>query len=239
MKDWVFCNKCSAKYQSNFKFHLTECGHVFCDRCALKIKETKKCLLCNNSSSTMELSQEMDHSMQMFFWPLENIVQQSLQVINFQKMHKNLYLQFLYKKYDYAKRQCISSHNSIQKLKKENQELREMLKKAGFKTNPFLTSTPALGPNQTADNDLSVMSSIKFGTPGSIPGSARRILQSEKAMQNYLGLSKNSSLGTPSPAQMVPKGYHVPVHQSPAGVTPSFMARIRGKSANLPIYPRK
>ncbi|KAJ8938679.1 hypothetical protein NQ318_004479 [Aromia moschata] len=41
MNAWMHCNKCSLKHNSNIKLFLTECGHLFCERCIEAIRQTK------------------------------------------------------------------------------------------------------------------------------------------------------------------------------------------------------
>ncbi|ENN81615.1 hypothetical protein YQE_01978, partial [Dendroctonus ponderosae] len=134
--NWVRCNKCFSKLESSMKFYLAECGHIFCSRCLIKGAQSEKCIVCNKSISSMEISKNMDSKMQMFFWPIENVVQNSLQILTFQSMHKDLYLQGLNKRYNLAKKECIGFYNANKKLQHENHALKDMLKRVMTQKEP-------------------------------------------------------------------------------------------------------
>ncbi|KAF7273488.1 hypothetical protein GWI33_013809 [Rhynchophorus ferrugineus] len=241
MNNWVFCNRCLGKYTnkvSTRKYFLSECGHIFCGDCMRKIIETKKCEICKTPAAFMELSAEMDFTKQLFFWPMENILQQSIRIFDFQNMHRKLYLKCLENKYNYLKKQCLTYYNTYKKLQKENQTLRENLTMVGLKSSPFLSSTPAMDRNHQMCDDLSAISSIRAGTPASIPGSAKRIFPYDMSRKFMATSATNSSLN-PSPAQTVPRSSVAPVHRNLVSSTPSFMSKQAVKSRIPLIYPRK
>ncbi|ENN81614.1 hypothetical protein HUJ04_001897 [Dendroctonus ponderosae] len=237
--NWVRCNKCFSKLESSMKFYLAECGHIFCSRCLIKGAQSEKCIVCNKSISSMEISKNMDSKMQMFFWPIENVVQNSLQILTFQSMHKDLYLQGLNKRYNLAKKECIGFYNANKKLQHENHALKDMLKSIGY--NPLNTSTPAKPGSKPFEPNMSMGSSIRF-SPGSGPGSAHRMVYSRGCFDSF---DRVMTQKEPSPAQMVPRAYPTPVHRDPVmrgtiSSTPSFRDKVPGKSGYpLLRFPRK
>ena len=40
MADWVHCNRCYRQPGNNRKFHLTNCGHIYCEDCVIPGKES-------------------------------------------------------------------------------------------------------------------------------------------------------------------------------------------------------
>ncbi|XP_066260806.1 probable E3 SUMO-protein ligase RNF212 [Euwallacea similis] len=129
--NWVFCNKCSLKYDPQVKYFLSECGHIFCAKCITlpgPAGYSKDCRICNKSVSVMELSQHMDNQAQMFFWPLENVMEHSLKIFNFQSMHRSLFAESLNRKYTYLKKQYMNLYVTNKKLQSENHHLKELFR---------------------------------------------------------------------------------------------------------------
>lgn len=50
MTDWMHCNKCFLKYGPNVNIFLTECGHLFCHRCAENL--SKYTYMCKYTVTT-------------------------------------------------------------------------------------------------------------------------------------------------------------------------------------------
>ncbi|XP_044271555.1 probable E3 SUMO-protein ligase RNF212 [Tribolium madens] len=208
MSDWVHCNRCSMKYNAQTTFFLVECGHIFCQRCVDKIKISKKCLICNKSGNALPLNKDVNQNVLAFFLPFEDMLKKCLEVYKFQLQHRNTLYQNLLEKYNYAKKEYITCHNTNNKLIKETQMLRSMLRSAGKNPQGFLTSTPL---SQNSDNNLtfqntSIMSSIppiKTPTPFKDYSMMKMFPGYPKRSQPF---SAGSSQG-PSPAQRVPMGY--------------------------------
>ncbi|XP_023021386.1 nenya isoform X2 [Leptinotarsa decemlineata] len=176
MNDWLHCNKCSTKFQPPMKLFLSECGHIFCEKCGENIKS--KCLICDKTSNFIPISKDMDISVQQFFIPLDLQIKKLSEVYNFQMQHRMRMFQTLAQKYAFAKKECINVHNKNKNLLRENRTLKNMLMSATRNNNlPFLTSTPALTNDTSQMDDMSVVSSIPPFTPSvsSRPGHLQRI----------------------------------------------------------------
>ncbi|KAJ8962466.1 hypothetical protein NQ317_011628 [Molorchus minor] len=128
MNDWVHCNKCSQKYNPNVKLLLTECGHMFCERC----KDS------NNINLIIQL---------LYFL-----------VYNFQTQNTTRLLRTTRQKYEYAKKECISCHKRNKVLTRELRILKTMLMSMGQNPQPFLTSTPATGSDTLQGDNMSMSS---------------------------------------------------------------------------------
>ncbi|KAL1498279.1 hypothetical protein ABEB36_009101 [Hypothenemus hampei] len=125
--DWVFCNKCSIKFQQSMKYYLGDCGHIVCERCVSSNTGNQQCLICKEPASTLELSKLMNPSMQMLFWPFENVIEQCYKVFKFQNMHRNLYVEALMTKYNFLKKEYLKNYAKTKMLRKENHFMKEKL----------------------------------------------------------------------------------------------------------------
>ncbi|XP_065675061.1 probable E3 SUMO-protein ligase RNF212 isoform X5 [Hydra vulgaris] len=93
--DWVHCNTCFVlASDGKSRFHLTSCGHIFCNECIAKDEE-KKCKTCGqNYTGAIYLSNQMKPDVQIYFTDVKDIcksaitqMQQAQQVSEFQKGH--------------------------------------------------------------------------------------------------------------------------------------------------------
>ncbi|XP_055353386.1 probable E3 SUMO-protein ligase RNF212 isoform X2 [Paramacrobiotus metropolitanus] len=74
--DWVHCNSCFLQPNIEvdiLKFIITNCGHLFCRRCAEKMRG--KCMQCRSDCRTMGISKDMDPSIAVYFRSLEDYFQ--------------------------------------------------------------------------------------------------------------------------------------------------------------------
>ncbi|XP_023311784.1 probable E3 SUMO-protein ligase RNF212 [Anoplophora glabripennis] len=190
MNDWIHCNKCSIKPHSNVKLFITECGHLFCQRCTENLKDSK-CVICNKSVKIIPISNDMDASIQRFFIPIETHLNKILEVYNFQMQHRGRLVQTTLQKYNYAKKECISAFNKYREVTRENKTLKSTLMSRGKFGNPHpFTSTPFVNASQA---DTMSISSVGF-TPNvcermhpalaSGPGIAKRIPSRDS---NFMG----------------------------------------------------
>ncbi|KAL3268547.1 hypothetical protein HHI36_007655 [Cryptolaemus montrouzieri] len=144
MANWVYCNKCFQQPQKarNIKFFLTECGHITCEKCAAHIKVSNSCFVCKKTpTGLMQLSKEMDPSIQSFFGSVETQIKKTMEIYQFQNKQKEFTFNMLRDKYNYAKQQCMQQYSNNIKLIQENKILRSMLKNSGERERP-ISSTP-------------------------------------------------------------------------------------------------
>ncbi|XP_050313644.1 zip homologous protein 2-like [Anthonomus grandis grandis] len=217
---FVFCNSCSLPF-GRIKFYLTECGHIFCEKCIRAVTRHKKCTMCQKGTRAMEISAKMDFQTQMYFYPFSSILDQSLKVYNFQMMHKRIYEESVMKKYNCAKKQCVHYHNILVKLQTEVEELKQLLKQHGHEipspkppSGPLSSSTPLSQANITfntfGNQSISNMSMV---TPASVPGTAFRIKNPVvPSVPTPVHTPAASTSSSPSPLQRVPKGIMAPIH---------------------------
>ncbi|KAJ1523906.1 hypothetical protein ONE63_010457 [Megalurothrips usitatus] len=123
--DWIHCNSCFVQPRANNnppKFHLTSCGHIFCDRCN-QTATTNKCSVCEAQYTTTVLSSQLREEVRDFFADPEVLLSKFVKVLQFQSSHRERISAFLRRalpKYESAKRE-------IQKLHEENKSLRRKL----------------------------------------------------------------------------------------------------------------
>ncbi|CAH1156230.1 unnamed protein product [Phaedon cochleariae] len=213
MTDWLHCNKCSAKYQPNIKLYLTECAHIFCEKCREVINDPIKCPVCDKPNNFIPISKDMDANVQQFFIPFEVQVKKLSEMYNFQMQHRMRLFQTMSQKYAFLKKEFINVHNKGKNLARENTMLKNMLMSTSRNSQPFQTSTPALTNDDSSHIDeMSVVSSIPF-TPSIVSSSARkfpghpqRVHPSFRGVFPVPGSCGGGIFHRPSPAQMVPSG---------------------------------
>ncbi|CAG9763753.1 unnamed protein product [Ceutorhynchus assimilis] len=201
---WVTCNKCWVKFQPNFKFCLSECGHILCGKCVQSTIKTKRCLICNKTAVAIELGKNMESTTQMFFWPLENVFNQSLKIYSFQAMHRSIFAQALSKKYNYAKNECVRYFSANRKLQKDIKVLREMLQVSEANPPPFPTSSMPTSnrsnqstPNNWPSKQYTLQSEHH-------PGRAQRVGYPQ---QNYFLHNNTNQQSTPRVGRTQQVGY--------------------------------
>ncbi|KAJ9594059.1 hypothetical protein L9F63_014536 [Diploptera punctata] len=126
--DWVHCNSCHAiATQCNNKtFNLTSCGHIYCNSCT-KSGNIKKCLVCGNNYTMIQLNSEIKSEIKDYFKTPEDILKRAIEIIMFQSGHqKQMYSYFknVGVKYMSAKQEIMKLNGIIKKQEKEIKELR-------------------------------------------------------------------------------------------------------------------
>lgn len=43
--NWLYCNKCCTTYKQDLRFQLSECGHIFCDKCVPQLGKLFKIII--------------------------------------------------------------------------------------------------------------------------------------------------------------------------------------------------
>jgi len=149
-QNWLHCNECF--YQADkkgLKFYLTNCSHIYCERCVTDCTKDK-CKLCKATCTSLPLAGKIPKRVEeMFTDPLENLKKNLnlfVQGYEFHRSHhKRLfrYLQQKGKHYDTMKRHCDTMktegvkavnyaknlEKECQKLKKENEYFKTLINK--------------------------------------------------------------------------------------------------------------
>eukprot|EP00058_Branchiostoma_floridae_P019373 XP_002604863.1 hypothetical protein BRAFLDRAFT_77302 [Branchiostoma floridae] len=66
MADWVHCNLCFRQPGDGKKFHLTNCGHIYCADCVMTGAKDR-CKMCGGKCTTIILSAHMKPDVEIFF----------------------------------------------------------------------------------------------------------------------------------------------------------------------------
>ena len=125
--DWIHCNSCHiiATVSNSKIFHLTSCGHIYCNSC-IKPDNSKKCLICGNNYTIIQLNADLKPEIKEYFKNPEDVLKRALEIIMFQGGHQKLmhsYFKNVSTKYMAAKQE-INRLNEL--LKKQDKELKEL-----------------------------------------------------------------------------------------------------------------
>ncbi|CAL2029039.1 unnamed protein product [Caenorhabditis brenneri] len=94
--DWIQCNNCGAK-PNQVKMYLTACGHVFCQNCIEKAKESQ-CYLCRKPLKVDEINKNMRPDlMELFKDPKQvaaDLISELKQVVTFQAKQREIFMKF-------------------------------------------------------------------------------------------------------------------------------------------------
>ncbi|KAL7292456.1 RING finger protein 212B-like [Trichogramma pretiosum] len=91
--DWVRCNACWTKAESKkLAFFLTQCGHVYCEKCVQKAQE--RCFQCGTTNTvSLSLAEPMNPQIMHYFARPSDLLEKVIQAEQFQDSQKALYLQ--------------------------------------------------------------------------------------------------------------------------------------------------
>ncbi|XP_076470176.1 E3 ubiquitin-protein ligase RNF212B-like [Babylonia areolata] len=145
MADWLHCNICFLQPGKGTPFHITSCGHIYCDRCLLKGSKDK-CKMCASKCSTMELSGKMKPDVEVYFQdPMDQLskaFKRFMQTWEFQRNHRRRFFTHLTAKVleqnqmlMEAKKMVTSAQaleREAMKLKEENIYLKKLVQEKGI-----------------------------------------------------------------------------------------------------------
>ncbi|CAG9760911.1 unnamed protein product [Ceutorhynchus assimilis] len=162
------CNKCLINTKCVQQIFLFECGHMICQRCEKMIVRRQFCHVCKKTARMMELPKENMHPiMEMMFWPFDNVVTQTIRVMNFKMAQEATALRDLMQNYKAAKGSAVTYRLEHEALMEEARTLTEKLIAQG-------KPVPSVN-NHLDDQSVSDGSSIRCAASlcGSTPGTAR------------------------------------------------------------------
>ncbi|KAK5645250.1 hypothetical protein RI129_006550 [Pyrocoelia pectoralis] len=168
MADWVHCNRCFTRYDSNSTIYITTCGHMQCERCTAK-SDKNKCVVCKSPCDIVPLNNSLTSEMQPFFLPPTHTFDKAKQVCMFQEKNMTNLLKNQTKKYNYLKSELVKAYKMIHDIRKEHEKIRiqikDMAKKCG--STPMPSAAPPIFPSPVN----SFTSSIFPNQQNSIPSS--------------------------------------------------------------------
>lgn len=98
MADWLHCNICFRQPGDGVGFSLTNCGHVYCDKC-VKTACIDRCSMCGSVCDKISLTSKMKPEVEIFFTnPLDMFkkdMKKFMQVMDFQQNHRRRFLEHL------------------------------------------------------------------------------------------------------------------------------------------------
>ncbi|KAL3860727.1 hypothetical protein ACJMK2_010812 [Sinanodonta woodiana] len=142
MGEWFHCNTCFIQPGEGIMFHLTSCGHIYCEKC-LKQTSGERCCMCSSQYTAMMLTTEMKPEVEVYFTePLDLVnknlkcLKQLIQVIDFQMNHRKRFFSHLKDMMSLLHAHCVRANQDITeiiKLREENSYLRRLVHEKGNK----------------------------------------------------------------------------------------------------------
>jgi len=137
MDRWLHCNLCLARPTAKQKcFLVTNCRHIFCGKCE-KSATSPKCVICNKSCSYQWIGDKMNPVFKEFFKPCDDMEKKALATLQrardirkFQQKHMCMLVEGERKKAVKSQNVLKTCMQSIEKLKKKNTQLKELLERA-------------------------------------------------------------------------------------------------------------
>ncbi|KAK3579204.1 hypothetical protein CHS0354_022746 [Potamilus streckersoni] len=144
MGEWFHCNTCFIQPGEGIMFHLTSCGHIYCEKCLKQTSGERRCCMCGSQYTAMMLTTEMKPEVEVYFTePLDLVnknlkcLKQLIQVIDFQMNHRKRFFSHLkdmamkqasfIKKQNSMTQQLQEYEREIIKLREENSYLRRLV----------------------------------------------------------------------------------------------------------------
>ncbi|KAL5232665.1 hypothetical protein ACI65C_000075 [Semiaphis heraclei] len=173
--DWIHCNSCfvqpGKENGQKKQFHLTSCGHIFCENCTCFADGTSDCCRhCRTKcSSTVigEKSFKTNPRVLEYFQEPEEVYEKLLKVMKFQKAHRIKLIghnQYIISKYNRAKLYIKKLENE---LKIAKNALRNTSQNSQSVTETQSISSPIFPQNSTPCNMINAEAKI-HNTPANI-----------------------------------------------------------------------
>ncbi|XP_014203379.2 RING finger protein 212B [Copidosoma floridanum] len=90
--EWMRCNSCWLRIADKQTiFHLTQCGHIYCDKCITKAEE--RCCQCGSTGSiSLPLKEPLSPQINHYFTPICDLLDKVVQAEQFQRAQVDLCL---------------------------------------------------------------------------------------------------------------------------------------------------
>lgn len=178
MTDWLHCNTCFIQPGDGTKFLLTNCGHIYCEKCS-SFACNDKCKMCGSVCKTTVLTGQMKPDIEVYFLSPQDLLKksmkmmtQTIEVLDFQQNHRRRFISHLREQLKVQqnfveKAQKVLSHyqefeRELGKIKEENYYLKRLINEKGLggaytrpltpgpsgKQSPTFRATPKSSPHQ-------------------------------------------------------------------------------------------
>ncbi|XP_013078097.2 RING finger protein 212B-like isoform X2 [Biomphalaria glabrata] len=142
MSHWLHCNRCLSPPVTNLKFYLTNCSHIFCEKCVMECTK-EKCKVCGSICKTMLLNNKVSQEIESLFHEPMEVFKRSMkkveQNLEFQKNHQKRLFKQMRARLKAMESQLAAYHNAyaqsqvkdreLIRLKSENEYLKLLLSK--------------------------------------------------------------------------------------------------------------
>ncbi|ESO91101.1 hypothetical protein LOTGIDRAFT_122474 [Lottia gigantea] len=89
--DWLHCNLCFCQPGNGIGYNLTNCGHIYCEKCVKEGCENR-CKMCGAVCTAMKLTSKLKPEVECFFMDPIDLAKkhnkQLMQVMDFQRSHR-------------------------------------------------------------------------------------------------------------------------------------------------------
>ncbi|XP_046582817.1 RING finger protein 212B-like isoform X2 [Haliotis rubra] len=130
MVDWLHCNLCFIQPGAGANFSLTNCGHIYCEKCLVEVDVSgckERCRMCGSNCTIIKLSANMKPEVELFFTDpvdiLRKCLKQAIQVLDFQKNHRGRMLSHFKGKVSKQQEVLDKAQHSILKYQQVEREL--------------------------------------------------------------------------------------------------------------------
>ncbi|CAC5374282.1 unnamed protein product [Mytilus coruscus] len=140
MTDWLHCNTCFRQPGEGIGFSLTNCGHIYCEKCS-RVACNERCSMCGSVCDKITLSGRMKPDVEMFFTSPSDMHKKDskkfYQVMEFQDSHRRRFVNHLkdkiakMEKFIQNAQRIISQYQDMErelsKTKEENLYLKRLM----------------------------------------------------------------------------------------------------------------
>lgn len=145
MTDWLHCNTCFRQPGEGIGFSLTNCGHIYCEKCS-RVACNERCSMCGSICDKITLSGRMKPDVEMFFTSPSDMHKKDskkfYQVMEFQDSHRRRFVNHLkdkiakMEKFIQNAQRIISQYQDMErelsKTKEENLYLKRLMTEKGL-----------------------------------------------------------------------------------------------------------
>lgn len=120
---WAHCNNClkQMKDDPSMKFHVTSCGHLFCQHCLNK--NARKCLICDAICEALPIGASLPQNIKHMFQEPYKMLESVYKAIEFQEFHVNQTLNIFREKEEKMTKKLEKLNDGIENLKEENRNI--------------------------------------------------------------------------------------------------------------------
>ncbi|XP_071086907.1 E3 ubiquitin-protein ligase RNF212B-like [Haliotis cracherodii] len=194
MVDWLHCNLCFIQPGAGANFSLTNCGHIYCEKCLIEgCKE--QCRMCGSRCTIIKLSANMKPEVELFFTDpvdiLRKCLKQAIQVFDFQKNHRGRMLSHFKGKISKQQEVLDKAQHSILKYQQVERELIRLREENSYLKR--LISEKGLGNHSRLGSSTGSMRPASSSSPGSYRASPSRSPGTQTSPYHSRGMAHSAS----------------------------------------------